>query len=631
MIDYIWIVIALPLAGAVFLHFFGSRLREPLPGVIATSTIGVGFIYALIATADFFSGTGEAETVYLFDWIVPLGANAELLWDPLSAIMTLTVTGVGALIHLYSIGYMHGDARYSRFFTYLNFFAASMLILVLADNFGLLFVGWELVGLSSYLLISFWFHKPSAAAAGKKAFVVNRIGDVGFLIGLMLILANFNTLTFGTVLEEPARYITAGTATAITLMLVLGAVGKSAQIPLYFWLPDAMEGPTPVSALIHAATMVTAGVYMVARTAALFELATFSAATVATIGAFTALFAATIALMQRDIKRVLAYSTISQLGYMFLAVGSGAYVAGVFHLFTHAFFKALLFLGSGSVIHAMGGEQDMAKMGGLRKIMPVTHFTMGVGWLAIIGIPPLAGFWSKDEILAIAFGEGGWFTFLWVIGLITALLTAVYMTRWMYLTFWGEARWDDGVHPHESPAVMTVPLLALAVGSAGFGLLNTPWPFKPAFEHFLEPSFEAIKMAHIPSGSTPWILAMVSILTAAAGAWFGYRKYQGTDAFDIAPVMPRRTGVWRWVGNAYYVDDIIGNLVVLPGKLVAAWTAFVLDSEIIDGSVRAVGGGVRRIGGWLRPIQTGFTRSYAVVTFAGVVGLLLWFVTRGVG
>ncbi|RZV47686.1 MAG: NADH-quinone oxidoreductase subunit L [Acidimicrobiia bacterium] len=631
MVDYIWIVIALPLAGAVFLHFFGSRLREPLPGVIATSTIGLGFIYALIATADFFAGTGEAETVHLFDWIAPLGANAELLWDPLSAIMTLTVTGVGALIHLYSIGYMHGDARYGRFFTYLNFFAASMLILVLADNFGLLFVGWELVGLSSYLLISFWFHKPSAAAAGKKAFVVNRIGDVGFLIGLMLILAEFSTLTYGTVLEEPARVITTGMATAITLMLVLGAAGKSAQIPLYFWLPDAMEGPTPVSALIHAATMVTAGVYMVARTAALFELASFSAAAVATIGAFTALFAASIALKQRDIKRVLAYSTISQLGYMFLAVGTGAYVAGIFHLFTHAFFKALLFLGSGSVIHAMGGEQDIAKMGGLRKIMPVTHFTMAVGWLAIIGIPPLAGFWSKDEILAIAFGEGGWFTFLWVIGLITALLTAVYMTRWMYLTFWGEARWEDGVHPHESPAVMTAPLLALAVGSAGLGLLNTPWPFKPALEHFLEPSFEAIKMAHIPSGSTPWILAAVSILTAAAGAWFAYRKYQGADAFDIAPVMPRRTGVWRWVGNAYYVDDIIGNLIVLPGKLVAAWTAFVLDSEIIDGSVRAVGGGVRRIGGWLRPIQTGFTRNYAAVTFAGVVGLLLWFVTRGVG
>jgi len=632
MVDYIWIVIALPLAGAVFLHFFGTRLGEPAAGVVATGTIGLSFLYALVAAGDFFTGSGEPESVHLFDWIPTLGANAQLLWDPLSAVMTLTVTGVGTLIHLYSIGYMHGEPRYGRFFTTLNFFAASMLILVLADNFGLLFVGWELVGLSSYLLISFWFTKPSAAAAGKKAFIVNRIGDVGFLIGLMLILVNFNTLTYGTVLETPARFITAGTATAITLLLLLGAAGKSAQIPLYFWLPDAMEGPTPVSALIHAATMVTAGVYMVARTASLFELADFSSATVATIGAFTALFAATIALMQRDIKRVLAYSTISQLGYMFLAVGSGAYVAGIFHLFTHAFFKALLFLGSGSVIHAMGDEQDMGKMGGLRKAMPVTHATMVVGWLAIIGIFPLAGFWSKDEILAIAFGAGGWFTFLWGIGLVTAVLTAVYMTRWMSLTFWGEARWDEGVHPHESPAVMTVPLIGLAIGSAVLGLLNTPFhgPFKPAFEHFLEPSFEALgEMAHIPSGATPWILAVISLAGAVLGALFAWRRYHG--AADAPPVAAGRTGLWRWVGNGYYVDDIIGNLLVLPGKLVAAWTAFVFDSEVIDGSVRAVGGGVRRIGGWLRPLQTGFVRSYAAVTFAGVVGLLLWFVTRGVG
>ena len=632
MIDYIWIVIALPLAGALFLHFFGQRLAEPWAGVIATSTIGGAFIYAAIAAADFLTGSGEPEVVHLFDWISALGADAELLWDPLSAVMTVTVTGVGSLIHLYSIGYMHGDPRYGRFFTNLNFFAASMLILVLADNFGLLFVGWELVGLSSYLLISFWFTKPSAAAAGKKAFVVNRIGDVGFLIGLMLILANFNTLTYGTVLEEPARFVTAGTATTITLLLLLGAAGKSAQIPLHFWLPDAMEGPTPVSALIHAATMVTAGVYMVARTASLFELASFSATTVATVGAFTAFFAATIALMQRDIKRVLAFSTISQLGYMFLAVGTGAYVAAIFHLFTHAFFKALLFLGSGSVIHALDGEQDMAKMGGLRKVMPFTHATMAVGWLAIIGIPPLAGFWSKDEILALAFGAGGWFRFLWVLGLITALLTAVYMTRWMYLTFWGQARWDDGVHPHESPAVMTLPLLALAGGSIFFGLLNTPFhgPFKPAFEHFLEPSFEAIDMAHLPEGSTPWILAAISVATAVLGAFFAFRRYRGAEAFDRVPVAQGRTGVWRWVRNGYYVDDIIGNLLVLPGKLVAAWTAFVMDSEIIDGSVRAVGGGVRRVGGWLRPLQTGFVRNYAAVTFSGVVALLVWFVSRGV-
>ncbi len=629
MAELAWIIVALPLAGAVVLHFFGQRMEEPLAGVIATGAIGTAFVLAVIGSLDFLAGTGEAESVHLFDWIPTLGANAQVLWDPLSAVMTLTVTGVGTLIHLYSIGYMHGDPRFGRFFAALNFFAASMLILVLADNFGLLFVGWELVGLSSYLLISFWFRKPEAAAAGKKAFIVNRIGDFGFLIGLMLILNNFSTLSYDTVLQEPARLITSGMATAITLLLLLGAVGKSAQIPLHFWLPDAMEGPTPVSALIHAATMVTAGVYLVARTAPLFELAEFSAALVATVGALTAFLAATIALMQRDIKRVLAYSTISQLGYMFLAVGSGAYVAGIFHLFTHAFFKALLFLGAGSVIHALGGEQDMAKMGGLRRLLPITHATMFVGWLAIIGLPPLAGFWSKDEILAIAFGEGGWFAFLWLIGILTALLTAVYMTRWMMLTFWGEARWADDAHPHESPPVMTVPLLALAAGSLAVGLLNTP--FRPALEHFLEPAFEGVSMAHIPSGTTPWILAAISVGAALFGAYYGLARYRGAQTWDRSLIADRLTGLWRWVRNGYYVDDIIGSLIVLPAKLGAAWTAFVFDTDVVDGSVRGVGGVVRRVGAWLRPLQTGFVRNYALVTFAGVVGILLWFVSRGTG
>jgi NADH-quinone oxidoreductase subunit L len=541
--------------------------------------------------------------------------------------MTLTITGVGTLIHLYSIGYMHGDPRYGRYFAALNFFAASMLILVLADNFGLLFVGWELVGLSSYLLISFWFQKPEAAAAGKKAFIVNRLGDFGFLIGLMLILSNFHSLTYDRVLQNPA--ISSGMATAITLLLLLGAAGKSAQIPLFFWLPDAMEGPTPVSALIHAATMVTAGVYLVARTAPLFELAEFSAGLVATVGAMTALFAASIALMQRDIKRVLAYSTISQLGYMFLAVGSGAYVAGIFHLFTHAFFKALLFLGAGSVIHALNGEQDMAKMGGLRRLLPITHLTMVVGWLAIIGMPPLAGFWSTDEILAVAFGEGGWFAFLWVIGIVTSLLTAVYMTRWMMLTFWGAPRWSEETQPHESPRVMTVPLIGLAAGSLVVGLLNTP--FRPGLEHLLEPAFKGVAMAHLPSGATPWFLAVASVAVAVLGTYYALARYRGAETWDRSLIADRLTGLWRWVRNGYYVDDIIGTLVVLPSKLGAAWTAFVFDTGIIDGSVRGIGGAVRRVGAWLRPLQTGFVRNYALVTFAGTVGMLLWFVSRGVG
>ena len=387
MVDLIWLVIALPLAGYALLQVFGKRIGEPAAGYVASGLVAAAFVIAAIASIDAFAGELEPTHIFLFSWIPSLGLDAALLWDPLSVMMTLMVTGVGFLIHVYAIGYMHGDPRFGRFFTYLNLFVASMLILVLADSFGVLFVGWELVGLSSYLLISFWFEKPSAAAAGKKAFVVNRIGDFGFLIALMLIFSSFGTLAFEAVFEEASEVLTTGMATAITLLLLVGAAGKSAQIPLYVWLPDAMEGPTPVSALIHAATMVTAGVYVVARSGALFELAPVSGAVVATVGAVTALYAATIAVGQRDIKRVLAYSTISQLGYMFLGVGVAAYVAGIFHLLTHAFFKALLFLGAGSVIHAMHDEQDMWKMGGLRKHMPVTFATMAVAWLAISGIP----------------------------------------------------------------------------------------------------------------------------------------------------------------------------------------------------------------------------------------------------
>ena len=444
----IGILLALPLAGFLVLLFFGKRLGEPAAGYLGSATVGLSFLLALVSSFEFIGGGEHGRHVELFEWIPSLGLNAELLWDPLSAMMTLVVTGGGTLIHIYSIGYMHGDPRFGRFFTYLNLFIASMLILVLGANFGVLFIGWELVGLSSYLLISFWFEKPSAAAAGKKAFVVNRIGDFGFLIAMMLIFASFGTLDFEYIFEllhDNAAFVTTATATAITLLLLVGAAGKSAQLPLYVWLPDAMEGPTPVSALIHAATMVTAGVYMVARTGILFELAPTSQAVVATVGALTALFAATIAIGQRDIKRVLAYSTISQLGYMFMGVGVLGLVAGVFHLVTHAFFKALLFLGAGSVIHAMGGEQDMAKMGGLRKKIPITFATMVVAWIAISGIPPLAGFWSKDEILAVVYGRGGGYMALWIIGIITAGLTAFYMSRMMFLTFWGEPRWDEGV------------------------------------------------------------------------------------------------------------------------------------------------------------------------------------------
>ena len=550
-----------------------------------------------------------------------VGANASLLWDPLSSVMTLIVTGVGSLIHIYSIGYMHGDQRYPRFFGYMNLFIASMLTLVLADNFGLMFVGWELVGLSSYLLISFWFTKPSAAAAGKKAFIVNRIGDWGFLVALMLIFAAFGTLDFGVVFGEAESVLSVGMATAITLLLFVGATGKSAQIPLYIWLPDAMEGPTPVSALIHAATMVTAGVYMIARSAALFELAPVTLAIVATVGALTALLAATIAIGQRDIKRVLAYSTISQLGYMIMAVGLTAFTAGIFHLMTHAFFKALLFLGAGSVIHALANEQDMWKMGGLRKFMRITFVTMVIGWLAIGGLFPLSGFWSKDEILGSAFAKGGFFFILWFIGIVTALLTAFYMTRLMILTFFGEKRWDEGVHPHESPPTMTVPLIILAVFSAVAGLFNTP--VRLGLEHFLEPSFEAVKQVHPPDGVTLWLLALASLVVVIIGIFIAYRRYGRGELPN------EEDGYWAAALDGYGVDAVYGAVIVAPGKAVAAWLARVFDPKVIDGAVNGLGSATRSFGSTMRVLQTGWVRSYAAAIVAGALGVVLWLLWQG--
>jgi NADH-quinone oxidoreductase subunit L len=546
------------------------------------------------------------------------------LWDPLAALMALVVTGVGTLIHVFAIGYMHGDQRFHRFFTNLNLFAASMLTLVLAGNYAMLFLGWELVGLCSYLLIGFWFTRPSAAAAAKKAFVVNRIGDFGFMVGLMLVFTTFGTLSFGGVFERAGAELSGGLATAIGLLFLLGAAGKSAQIPLYVWLPDAMEGPTPVSALIHAATMVTAGVYVIARSAPIYELTPFASTVVASVGALTAIWAASIALAQRDIKRVLAYSTISQLGFMFLAVGTAAYVAGVFHLMTHAFFKALLFLGAGSVIHAMSDEQDMHKMGGLRRKMPITAVTMGIASLALAGIPPLAGFWSKDEILAAGFARGGWYYFLWVIGLVTALLTAFYITRLWVLVFLGEPRWDESAHPHESPRVMTLPLVALAALSVVGGLVNTP--FRLTLEHFLEPSFELVHLQHAPDDwALLGILAGLSTLAALGGAAAGYLAYNRPperwrrfeDSFQ--PLW----GAWE---QAYGVDDLYGAALVGPGRRLAEVGAFDFDAGIVDGAVNGVGRLVRGVGEWARPLQTGFVRNYGVLFLAGALVVITWLV-----
>ncbi|MGB5533127.1 MAG: NADH-quinone oxidoreductase subunit L [Acidimicrobiia bacterium] len=620
MIDYLWLLIALPLLGAATLILFGKRIGEPASGWLASVLVVVPFAIAAVLTVPFLNAE-EPETIFLFAWIPMVGANASLLWDPLSALMTLIVTGVGSLIHIYSIGYMHGDPRYPRFFGYMNLFIASMLTLVLADNFGLMFVGWELVGLSSYLLISFWFTKPSAAAAGKKAFIVNRIGDWGFLVGLMLIFAAFGTLDFGVVFGEADSLLSVGMATAITLLLFVGATGKSAQIPLYIWLPDAMEGPTPVSALIHAATMVTAGVYMIARSAALFELAPVTLAIVASVGALTALLAATIAIGQRDIKRVLAYSTISQLGYMIMAVGLTAFTAGIFHLMTHAFFKALLFLGAGSVIHAMANEQDMWKMGGLRKYMNITFVTMVIGWLAIGGLFPLSGFWSKDEILGSAFAKGGFFFILWFIGIATALLTAFYMTRLMILTFFGEERWDEGVHPHESPPTMTVPLIILAALSAFAGLLNTP--VRLGLEHFLEPTFGAIEQVHPPEGATLWLLALASLVVVIIGIAIAYFRYGRGE------LPTEEGGYWAAALDGYGVDAFYGAVIVAPGKAIATWLARILDPKVIDGAVNGLGYATRSFGSTMRILQTGWVRSYAAAIVAGALGVVLWLLWQG--
>jgi NADH-quinone oxidoreductase subunit L len=614
VIDALWVLIALPLIGAATLIIFGKRIGEPWAGWLASGLVGIAFVIAAAASVPFFTGTGDPETVDLFSWIPVLGVEASLLWDPLAALMTLIVTGVGFLIHVYATGYMHGDDRYGTFFGYLNLFIASMLILVLASNFAVMFVGWELVGLSSYLLISFWFVRPSAAAAGKKAFIVNRIGDFGFLVGLMLIFAAFGTFEFAAVFASAPVVLTTAMATAITLLLFVGAAGKSAQIPLYVWLPDAMEGPTPVSALIHAATMVTAGIYMIARTAVLFELAPATLVVVATVGAATALFAATLAIGQRDIKRVLAYSTISQLGFMVMAVGVTAYTAGIFHLMTHAFFKALLFLGAGAVIHALADEQNMWRMGGLRKVMPITFWTMVVAWLALAGVVPLSGFWSKDEILAAAFAHGSYFVVLWAIGVTAALLTAFYITRLMILTFGGEERWPEGADPREAPPIMTVPLVILAVLTAIGGIFNLP--FRLGLEHFLEPSFHGVSQQQPPAVSVLWLLAVVALSVTAVGilgAWFRYRGSQPQED----------GGYWDSAVSGYGIDDWYGKFVVAPGKAIATWTATVLDQRLVDGVVNGIGRGVRSFGESMSDAQTGWVRWYGLVMIAGTVGVVM--------
>ena len=692
-IEHLWLIPLFPLATAAIMLFLGRRLPKSAVSVLCVGSVFVAFVHAAGAVLQLLSVAPEHRVAQqiLFAWVpagpmhtsagqvVQLVADWGMLLDPLSSVMVLVVTGVGFLIHVYSIGYMGHEGGYYRFFGYLNLFMFSMLTLVLANNLLLLFVGWEGVGLCSYLLIGFYFLKKSAADAGKKAFIVNRIGDAGFLLGIFLIAATLGTIRFTSAgLTNPAEYpgilqalaaameshalwYGAPVLTAIGLLLFLGATGKSAQLPLYVWLPDAMEGPTPVSALIHAATMVTAGVYMVARMNAIYRLAPAALEVVAVVGALTAIFAASMGLAQNDIKKVLAYSTISQLGYMFLALGVGAFAAGIFHLMTHAFFKALLFLGSGSVIHALSGEQDIRKMGALWGKIPTTAKTFLVGTIAIAGIPPLAGFFSKDEILGKTFEHS---RVLWTIGLVTAGMTAFYMFRLVNLTFFGASRVPHDVehHIHESPKTMTVPLMILAVLSVIGGWIGWPAALGGSnrFERFLEPvvaarhvenSWSAGETALAPHESTTeYGVMLASVLVALAGIWLAAQWYlkRPETPEKLAASWPR---LHRLIYNKYYVDEIYDGMFVNrtkdlgaalgvfdqkildglgvegSGSLTRAASSISIawDKWVVDGLVNLTGIVVRTLSTPVRFLQTGVVSNYALFILLGLVSLLTYY------
>ena len=622
MLDAAWLIPAFPLAGFVVLVIAGRRMGEPLAGWLATSAMGAAFLSSLSVMAALLSRDPSERrlVVTLFEW-VPVGdfsVDAALLVDPLSVTMSLFVTGVGALIHLYAIGYMHGDSDFSKFFVYLNLFAFSMLVLVLGDNLVLTFLGWEGVGACSYFLISFWFTDEANATAGKKAFVTNRVGDWGFMLAIFVAFSAIGSVRYVDLFGHSGS-LAPTTATAIVMLLFLGAAGKSAQIPLFIWLPDAMAGPTPVSALIHAATMVTAGVYLMVRINPVIAAAdSWAPDAIAWVGVLTALLAAAVAVAQNDIKKVLAYSTISQLGYMMLAVGTGAYVAAIFHMVTHAFFKALLFLGAGSVIHALDHDQDMRRYGALRAAMPVTSLTFIVGWLAIAGVPPLSGFWSKDEILAYAWDQS---PVLWLVGIATALLTAFYMSRLVFMTFYGEARWEDDRHPHEPSPLMTLPLVVLAAAAVIAGVLNLPFSADLHFlGEWLKPSLFGNE-AHLSiTGVGQLGLALVAVVGAAAGiaaAVAVYLRHRLPASRVELPVAAR----------GFYLDELVTRFVGGPGRRAFdAVAAF--DSSVVDGAVNGVGRTVRACGGGLRRIQTGMVRFYALLTVLGMLALLAWFLSR---
>ncbi|HVN09701.1 MAG TPA: NADH-quinone oxidoreductase subunit L [Patescibacteria group bacterium] len=643
VLDNAWIIPALPLAGSAVNGIFGKTFPKKTVSAVALGSTTLAFVSTLALVAEFWRlPASEIPAIrHIIPWL--LAGNLRVDWavqvDQLTIIMLLVVTGVGWLIHIYSTGYMAHEGGYYRFFSYLNLFMFFMLVLVLGANYVVMFVGWEGVGLCSYLLIGFFFLKKSAADAGKKAFVVNRVGDFGFLLGIFLMFRMFGTTDIQTVMAQadklPVETAGVGTLTLIGLLLFVGAAGKSAQVPLYVWLPDAMEGPTPVSALIHAATMVTAGVYMVARSSTLYAHAPIAMKTVAVIGCLTAFFAATIGLVQTDIKRVLAYSTVSQLGYMFLACGVGAFSAGIFHLMTHAFFKALLFLAAGSVIHAMGGEQDMRNMGGLRGPIRTTFLTMLAATLAISGCPGFSGFFSKDEILWESYSHGNWA--LWFVGTFTALLTAFYMFRLVFMTFYGTPRYDEHhVHVHESPKSMLVPLVVLAVLSLGGGWMAAPGLFGGTnyFEEFLRPVFEHAEQirSQIPANGThetEHMLMAVAITGALLGflvAWWMYLRAPKT-AEELEEKLP---GPHSVLLHKYYVDELYEALIVQPIKWISTnvlWKG--VDAAGIDGAVNGLAKVTADMGEETRQVQSGNGRSYASLLVAGAAAMTLLFLWLG--
>lgn len=621
MIKLVALIPLFPLLGFLINGFFGKKISKGLSGAIASIAVLASFIVSLLIFFELEHSELKSQTVNLFAWINSdtLKIPFEFLVDPLSSWFLLIITGIGFLIHIYSIGYMHDDEGFARFFTYLNLFIFFMLLLVLGNNYLIMFVGWEGVGLCSYLLIGFWFKNTAYNNAAKKAFVMNRIGDLGFLLGIILIFVTYGSISYGEVFPGVSGAGGTGTITAIALLLFIGAMGKSAQLPLYTWLPDAMAGPTPVSALIHAATMVTAGIYMIVRSNVFYSISVEASNVVAIVGVATALFAATIGLFQNDIKKVLAYSTVSQLGLMFLGLGVHAYSSSVFHVTTHAFFKALLFLGAGSVIHAMGGEQDMRKMGGLKKALPITFATMLIGTIAISGIPPFSGFFSKDEILAHTYEHS---PTLWFFGQVASMLTAFYMFRLLYLTFYRSFRGthEQEHHLHESPKSMTIPLIVLAVLSVLGGVLGFPefWGLPNWMHHHLDPVI-AHKSPSIMSHSQEWILMGIAVVAAAATIYFAYMVYIKNKVLPEAND-DNLKGIKKVIYNKYYVDEIYDAVFRKPIDIMGMFFHKFMDLQVVDGIVNGVGSAVNGISSVVRKAQTG---NIGVYIFSMVLGIIL--------